>query len=300
MSIDELDVVTRDCRVKLSRVQAVQGSCLAFIGPNGSGKTTILETVLGLRKTAALRGSLLGADFAAWRKRADLRRRLGVLLQRAYLPAGMFVRDIVRLHGGLYQKTSPAILDALGIPPLLDKKYDRLSRGETLRAELMLGLAHEPEMIFLDEPYTGLDSHFMTSLGALLQRLKAAGSTIVMACHSAQELQLADQVAWMTRGELRALEPPQDLLHRLLGDYRLQVSFAHPREADRFRQQILSGPQPQALIVPEPTRLIVFGSESLVRCTHGLVDDNAATMVEFGRTTLVDLLVRCAQDNAHA
>ncbi len=300
LAVRELTVPTRDCTIRLSNIRIEPGHCAAFIGSNGSGKTTVIEAILGLRRTTALAGSLLGHDFAEWGRRPQLRQRLGILLQRTALPAGLQVRDIVRLHRGIYPRTEAAVLEALGIEPLLDKKYERLSRGEALRAELILGLAHQPEIAFLDEPFTGLDQNYMAKVSALLSRFKSQGSTVVMACHSAQELALADHVAWMHRGELVEWGQPDELRRKLLGDYRLQVSFASIQDATWFREKVVAQTRPQYIKSTEPGRLSIYGSEALMQFAHSLVESKSSTTLEFGPTTLGDLLLRCASGDAHA
>lgn len=291
--VRELEVVARDIVTTLIDMRIERGTCVALIGHNGSGKTTIIEAILGIRTPKRLAGAMLGIDFAQWRRKPALRRRLGVLLQNAALPAELFVSDVVTLHRELYGRAAPWILDALGIAALSQKRYKSLSRGERQRVDLMLALAHEPDVAFLDEPYTGLDKQFAEASGEVLARL-AGKSTIVMACHSAEELALSDKVAWMQRGKLRMWAGAEYLRQNLLGDFRLAVTFHDEESAVHFRERVMAEAAPQFTKSDNPLQLSVFGSEALVNLARGLVDDSRLDGLEFGRTSYNDLLYRCA------
>ena len=291
--VRELEVAARDIVTTLVDLRIERGACVALVGHNGSGKTTIIEAILGIRTPKKLSGSMLGIEFSQWRSKPALRRRLGVLLQNTALPGDMYVFDVVTLHRELYGRAAPWIVDALGIAALDKKRYKSLSRGERQRVDLMLALAHEPDIAFLDEPYTGLDRQFAEASGEVIARLSGT-STIVMACHSAEELALSDRVAWMQRGKLRMWAGADYLRQTLLGDFRLAVSFHDEEAAVRFRERVMDEVAPQFTKSENPLQLSVFGSEALVNLARGLVDDSHVDGLEFGRTSYNDLLYRCA------
>lgn len=271
---------------------AHRGECIAFVGHNGSGKTTVLDSLLGLRKDARLRGSLLGHSVRQWRRKTSLRQRLGVLLQRASFPEGLYVREIIALHRSLYSRSSVAVLDALGLEPLRDREYTYLSRGEQQRVDLFMALAHEPELIVLDEPFTGLDSRFARITAALLET--PSSTTVLMACHSELELSLADTMVWMDGGAIRATGHPQDVRCRLLGDYRLSAAFHHEDFAREFAAT-LSRQLPQVLVGMGGTaEVVVAGDESLVRSVQARIPEGELQALRYGPTSLGDLLNRCA------
>lgn len=290
--VREMEVVARDVVTLLNDWEVEHGACVALVGHNGSGKTTIIETLLGIRQPKRLSGAMLGSDFATWRRQPALRRRMGVLLQNAALPAEMYVADVTALHQQLYGKATPAILDALGIGALAKKRYKSLSRGERQRVDLMMALAHEPDLVFLDEPLTGLDKHFAKATCEVVSGL--AHTTVVMACHSAEELALSNKVAWIVRGKLRRWDSAESLRQDLIGDFRLGVSFVSEDAAAHFRAQVMSEIAPQFTQSDNPLQLAVFGSEALVNLARGLVNDSQVSGMEFGRTSYSDLLYRCA------
>jgi ABC-2 type transport system ATP-binding protein len=290
--IDLLRLQTKHFALKVDNWSAPPGACVAFIGRNGSGKSTVLDSLLGLRKDAKLSGSLLGHDVREWRRRAGLRQRLGVLLQRATLPYGLYVRDVIALHRNIYRRSSNDILEALGVPELSKKTYEHLSRGEQQRVELFLGLAHEPDLIVLDEPFTGLDQRFARATADILRGFR--NSTVLMACHSELELSLADTVVWMERGSIRESGNPQALRRQLLGDYRLHASFHEAQEAEAFARLIGERASLQFVRVENGTEVLAGGEESVLRSAPSLVAEGRIAALQYGPTSLTDLLYRCA------
>lgn len=287
----DLEVVAKDFAVQISDWRIERGARVALIGHNGAGKTTIMDALLGLRKPVRLRGSMLGRDFAAWHRRPALRRRLGVLLTRAsYAIDG--VAHIVDFHRRLYGGDSGAAAEALGISPLRGQYYPLLSRGERQRLDLFMALAHRPDIAFLDEPFTGLDQQYTLAAGDLIRGLR--DTTVVMACHSAAELSLASVAAWLDRGRILLCDSPQAMREKLIGEFRLHVSFATPAAAERFRRRAATELKPRFTHVISAVELSLFGSEALVTLARGLVDDAEVTAVELARATFGDLLYRCS------
>lgn len=297
IQVVEMCVPSNDFDTEVSGWQVERGSRVALIGANGSGKTTLMDALLGLRKTRRLQGSMLGESLATWRRRPCLRRRSGVLLQNASLPTEMYVSEVITLHRELYRKSSPDVLDALGVGLLEKKRYVALSRGERQRVDLMMALAHEPEIAFLDEPLTGLDKQYARATCETIAGLQ--DSTVVMACHSAEELDLCDRVAWLQRGRIRAWDSPQQLREQLIGDHRLKVTFTSDAAAAAFGAQVAAECAPRFTQSENPNQLTVFGGESLGRFARSLVDDPQVDGIEFGRASYSDLLYRCALGEDH-
>jgi ABC-2 type transport system ATP-binding protein len=298
IAVESLRVETKDIVVDVADWRVAAGSRVALIGPNGAGKTTLMEALLGLRKTERLRARMLGCDMAAWHRRPNLRRRLGVLLQQASLPPELHVRDIVSLHRQLYRSSAPLAIDALGVRPLLGKVYRSLSRGERQRVDLFVALAHAPDVAFLDEPFTALDHQHALATADLVRSLDR--TTIVMACHNPAELMLADMAVWIVRGTVRRCDAPERLRRALIGDFRLQVSFQSAEACERFAGKVMQQVAPQFASAGSPTQLSLFGSEELVQVARALVDDGEIAAVEFGRTSFADLLYRCSRGDIDA
>jgi ABC-2 type transport system ATP-binding protein len=293
IQVAEMRVPSNDFDIHLTNWHVERGSRVALIGANGSGKTTVMDALLGLRKTTRREGNMLGESLDDWLRKTCLRKRCGVLLQNASLPTEMYVSEVVTLHRELYGRSTHAVLEALGIAPLARKRYSSLSRGERQRVDLMMALAHEPEIVFLDEPLTGLDKQYARALCDTIERLKS--STVVMACHSAEELQLCDRVAWIQRGSIRAWDSPQLLREQLVGDHRLKVNFVDAGDVPGFAQRVTRECGAPRFTQSDGThQLTVFGGESLSQLARDLVDDKRVDGIEFGRTGYTDLLYRCA------
>jgi ABC-2 type transport system ATP-binding protein len=290
--IQSLRLRSGDFSIEVDDWSAPRGACVAFIGRNGSGKTTILDSLLGLRRDADIRASMLGHDSRAWGRRAQLRQRLGVLLQRAAMPFGLYVREIAALHRSIYRRSSAEVMNSLGVPALWEKAYENLSRGEQQRVELFFALAHDPELIILDEPLSGLDQRVAQVTANIVKGI--AGSTVLMACHSELELSMADQVVWLENGAIRECDNPQALRKRLIGEFRMQVSFHREQQATAFVNAVNERIEPQFVHSKSPTEVLIAGDEALVRAAPSLVAEVEIAALQYGPTTLADLLYRCA------
>lgn len=291
--IDSLTVKVDSFDLKIEGWSARCGDCVAFIGRNGSGKTTILESLLGLRKDARLNGNLLGYGMTEWQRNHSLRQRLGVLLQRASLPDGLYVRDIIALHRNLYRRSSPEILELLGLRGLRNHAYNYLSRGEQQRVDLFMSLAHEPELIVLDEPFTGLDARFARTMAALLKS-GLSHSTVLMACHSELELSVANNMVWIDDGTIRETGEPHAVRKRLLGEYCLHASFHRGRFAQEFAEMLRQEFGHVSVRLDKVAGVIVAGDESTVRSAPTLVSQSRIAALRYGPTSLADLLDYCA------
>jgi len=292
VQINSLRLRTDRFTVRMTGWSVPRGACVAFVGPNGSGKTTVLDSLLGLRKDAEISALMLGEEVAVWRRRSALRRRLGVLLQRAAMPFGLYVHEVVALHRNLYGRTSQRVIENLGVLDLQHKHYERLSRGERQRVDLFFALAHQPDLIILDEPFTGLDQRVAQVAATLIESFD--NSTVLMACHSELELSMADTMVWLERGAVRECGHPDDLRRRMLGDFRLEISLHQAAQAAQLVAAIRERLKPQFVQQKSDTDVVVAGEESAVRSVPSLVAHADIAALQYGRTTLADLLYRCA------
>jgi ABC-2 type transport system ATP-binding protein len=292
VQIDSLRLRTDRFTVRMNGWSVPRGACVAFVGHNGSGKTSVLDSLLGLRRDAEINAQMLGQSVATWRRRADLRRRLGVLLQRAAMPFGLYVHEVISLHRNIYGRTSKRVLEELGVLDLQKKSYEWLSRGERQRVDLFFALAHEPELIILDEPFTGLDQRVAQVTADLIESLD--NSTVLMACHSELELCMADTMVWLEYGTVRESGNPDALRRQLLGDFRLEISLQRQSQADALVTAIGERTKPQFVQRRGNTDIVVAGEEAVVRSVPSLVAPADIVALQYGRTTLADLLYRCA------
>ncbi|KQP41144.1 hypothetical protein ASF44_30335 [Pseudorhodoferax sp. Leaf274] len=294
MEIESLTLPLPSLMLSVADFRVEAGNKVALVGRNGAGKTSLLEVMLGLRSGGELRGSLLGQDVERWHKDASLRARVGVQLQKAALPGWLQVSEIVAFHRSLYGRAGEDVAEALGVEPLRRKRYEWLSRGESQRVDLFLALAHRPELLFLDEPLTGLDPQFARSCMQLLEGMR--DSTILMCCHTSEELRLASHVAWIADGRIAHYAARDALRLQLVGDHRLSFQCESDAVARALAASLASAhPQARLASVCEG-RAILFGGDDLNAAARELVAHGDVESVEFGRSTLVDLLQHCARN----
>ncbi len=203
------------------------GEIFAILGPNGSGKTSTLESLEGIRKPDA--GSLRIAEIDPVRQPRRLRNLIGVQLQSSALPASMTV-DEAMLFFTSYHGVEPRgdLVERLGLSEKRAVQYGQLSVGQQRRLALAIAIAHEPRVIFLDEPTAGLDVQSRTDLHALMAELRRKGATIIMATHDMAEAEkLADRAAILLRGEIAAIGSPRQLT--AAGERRTKISVSTER-----------------------------------------------------------------------
>jgi ABC-2 type transport system ATP-binding protein len=188
-----------------------QGEIFGLLGPNGAGKTSTLESLEGLRAPDG--GSLwvMGVDPA--RQSRKLHNVIGVQLQTSGLPDSMRVDEAIKFFSA-YHGVAPRhdLLDRLGLTEKRSAQYHQLSTGLQRRLALALALAHDPPVLFLDEPTAGLDVPSRVELHNLMRELQAAGTTIILATHDMAEAEeMSDRVAILLRGKIAATGSPLEL-----------------------------------------------------------------------------------------
>jgi ABC-2 type transport system ATP-binding protein len=187
------------------------GEIYGLLGPNGAGKTSTLESLEGLRVPDA--GSLRVAGVDPNRDTRGLRNLIGVQLQTSGLPANITVDEAMKFFCA-YHGVRPNIelLDRLGLGEKRQTQYAELSTGQQRRLSLALALAHEPRVLFLDEPTAGLDVGTRVELHSLMQEQKNRGATILMATHDMAEAEeLADRIGILLHGKLVATGTPLEI-----------------------------------------------------------------------------------------
>lgn len=195
-----------------------RGECFGLLGPNGAGKTTTIEILEGLQTPDGGEVELLGMR---WEHDADrIRARLGVQLQEAELPDRSTTEEVVRLFRAFYPagRSVEELLDLVQLAPKRRTQVRNLSGGQRQRLSVACALAGEPELLFLDEPTTGLDPQSRRQLWDVCERFRAAGGTILLTTHFMDEAQrLADRVAIMDAGAVLVEGTPGDLIRSLGG-----------------------------------------------------------------------------------
>ncbi len=195
-----------------------RGECFGLLGPNGAGKTTTVEILEGLTAPTAGDVEVLGER---WTDDAPaLRARLGITLQETHLYERLTVEELVRLFRSFYPR-GRSVDEVIALVELQDKRrarYDRLSGGQKQRLAVACALVGEPELLFLDEPTTGLDPQSRRQLWDVVLAMKARGRTVLLTTHYMDEAErLCDRVAIVDRGRVIALGTPRELIARVVG-----------------------------------------------------------------------------------
>jgi ABC-2 type transport system ATP-binding protein len=190
-----------------------EGEIFGLLGPNGAGKTTTVELIEGLRKSDSGFIKVCGIDVSDGIDKA--KELIGVQLQTTTLYDKIRIGEAIDLFGGYYQKSLPAtqILDELSLSDKEGSFVDVLSGGQRQRLALALALVNDPEILFLDEPTTGLDPQARRNVWDIVERLRERGKTIILTTHYMEEAErLCDRIGIMDQGKIIALDAPRDLI----------------------------------------------------------------------------------------
>ncbi len=211
-----------DVRKAYGDVQAVDGvsfevrsgEVFGLLGPNGAGKTTTVEMLEGLRAPDSGGLEVLGIDAA--RDPGALKERIGVTLQTASLYPKLTVVEILDLFRSFYRRSLPTeqLIEFLDLDERKRAQTRELSGGQRQRLSIALALVNDPEVVFLDEPTTGLDPAARRSLWDLIVGLKAQGKTVLLTTHYLEEAEvLCDRLAIMDHGKVIAMGTVDDLVN---------------------------------------------------------------------------------------
>ena len=182
-----------------------RGEVFALLGPNGAGKTTIMEILEGYIQRTSGHVSVLGYDPDS--SPEDLRSRVGIVLQETGVDLYLKVGEIIKQFSGFYQNPKPIneILDVTGLREQSEIRIRRLSGGQRRRLDVALGIVGDPELLFLDEPTTGLDPYARRNTWNMIASLRKLGKTILLTTHYMDEAEvLADKIALLNAGIIEA------------------------------------------------------------------------------------------------
>jgi ABC-2 type transport system ATP-binding protein len=200
--------------------EVATGEVFALLGPNGAGKTTIVEILEGFRVRSDGLVRTLGVDPADTGTQRWLRTRIGVVLQELAIEPFYSVRQVLSRNSGFYPNPRPVseVLDLIGLSEKADERIKRLSGGQQRRLDVGLGIIGNPELLFLDEPTTGLDPLGRRETWELIRRLAAGGTTVLLTTHYMDEVEaLADRVAVLFGQEIVARGTPASIGGRDVG-----------------------------------------------------------------------------------
>ena len=205
-----------------------RGELFALLGTNGAGKTSTMEMLEGLAPPARGTVRVLGCD--PCRDRARVRRRLGIMLQEGWFPADLTVAETGRMWAGTLSapRPVPEALELVGLGHRAGVAVRSLSGGERRRLDLAMAILGRPEVLFLDEPTTGLDPESRRRTWRLIRELLGSGTTIMLTTHYLEEAEeLADRVAIMHQGRIVRTGTPAEVA----ASQPARISFELPENA---------------------------------------------------------------------
>jgi ABC-2 type transport system ATP-binding protein len=225
-------IAVRSLQKRYDKVEAVKGidfevgpgEVFGLLGPNGAGKTSTIEILEGLRPRTGGDAVVLGFD--PDRQKQQLKDRIGVCLQATNLPAKIRVREALELFGSFYTRSISAehLLKRLQLWEKRAAFYETLSGGQKQRLALALALVNDPQLLFLDEPTTGLDPQIRLEIHGLIEEMKSEKRTVVLTTHYIEEAErLCDRVAIIDEGRIVAMGTPRELQQQSKGQSRIDI-----------------------------------------------------------------------------
>ncbi|MBI3563871.1 MAG: ABC transporter ATP-binding protein [Elusimicrobia bacterium] len=227
-----------------------QGLCFGLLGPNGAGKTTTVEMMEGITApdsgVVLYKGLPIGADF---------RERSGIQFQETALQEKLTVRELLTLFGSLYPRTAsiPELVELCGLSEFLDRDARNLSGGQRQRVLLAIALVNDPDIVFLDEPTTGLDPQARRNFWELVRLIKTRGKTVLLTTHYMEEAyELCDEVAIMDRGQVIAQGEPDHLLKKYFDGVTIELPKADYRPVATAAAKVVEREDMVELMTAEP------------------------------------------------
>jgi len=201
-----------------------QGEVFGLLGPNGAGKTTTIEIMEGLREPNGGEVKILGLD--PWKNGYELHKKIGVIPQEFTFFEKTSPREAINYYANLFnvKVNADEILKEVLLEDMSKQSFENLSGGQKQKTGLALSLVNSPELLFLDEPTTGLDPNARRAIWEVIRSLKAKGKTIILTTHYLDEAQqLSDRVAIMDHGHIVAMGTTEEIIQRHGSGERLEI-----------------------------------------------------------------------------
>jgi ABC-2 type transport system ATP-binding protein len=248
--VTDLAVEVRGLTKSYGAVEAVRGIDLhvergevfALLGPNGAGKTTTVEILEGHRSRTSGEVSVLGHDPGKGER--AFRERIGIVLQETGVEPYLQVEEVIDLYRRYYPNPRPLdeIIEVVGLEEKRRARVKKLSGGQQRRLDVAIGLAGDPDLLFLDEPTTGFDPSARRGAWEMVKNLQILGKTVFLTTHYMDEAQhLADRAAIIVDGRIVAEGPPNELTT----DGRTTISFSLPPGAPPLPRELASSFAPE-------------------------------------------------------
>ncbi|MFP4643626.1 MAG: ABC transporter ATP-binding protein [Spirochaetales bacterium] len=262
-------ISVHNLRKRYKNVQAVdgvsfeipEGICFGLLGPNGAGKTTAIEMMEGISQPDSgeilFRGAPIGSHF---------KEKVGIQFQSTALPEFITVRETLKLFAAFYPtaREIDEVIDICSLTDIIDRDNRKLSGGQRQRLLLALAIVHRPEIVFLDEPTTGLDPQARRNFWQLIRRIRSERTTVILTTHYMDEAEiLCDQIAIMDQGKILEIDAPEVLLNR------------------HFSGSVIHVPDPGEEILGNPERLPsgAMLHDGVVELTSDRLDDSVRSLL---------------------
>jgi len=230
-------IEVKDLKKSYGRLKAVDGISFAvkpgevfgLLGPNGAGKTTTIEIMEGLRERDSGEVKVLGLD--PWKEGYELHKKIGVIPQEFTFFEKTTPREAIEYYASLFniKVDTDAILKEVLLNDMKMHVFENLSGGQKQKTGLALSLVNSPELLFLDEPTTGLDPNARRAIWEVIRKLKAKGKTIILTTHYLDEAQqLSDRVAIMDHGHIVAMGTTEEIIQQHGSGERLEIQGEQP------------------------------------------------------------------------
>jgi ABC-2 type transport system ATP-binding protein len=272
-----------------------KGEVFALLGPNGAGKTTTIEILEGFRTRSGGEVETLGVDPASRSTQRWLRTRIGVVLQELAVENYFSVRQVLTRNAGYYPSPRPVdeVIELIGLREKADERVKKLSGGQQRRLDVGLGIIGNPELLFLDEPTTGLDPSGRRDSWNLIRALSSAGTTILLTTHYMDEVEaLADRVAVLRDATIVASGTPTSIGGRDSGT--VTIRFALP-------EGVAVADLPVQITVLEDG-LVQIVTEDELKVLHALTGwaidgDHTLSGLSVSRVSLEDVYLQLTRDD---
>jgi len=222
-------------------LEVERGECFGLLGPNGAGKTTTIEILEGLLAPTSGEVEVLGLRWG--QADNEIRQQIGISLQETRLSEKLTVRETVTLFRSFYRRgCSPdAALARVSLEEKATAMVGKLSGGQKQRLAVACALVGDPQLLFLDEPTTGLDPQSRRQLWDIIREIKAAGRTVLLTTHYMDEAErLCDRVAIVDHGQVIALGTPRELISSLGGEHIIEFTLEGDGKQHALRQAALA------------------------------------------------------------
>lgn len=297
-------LIVKDLVKHYGDVQAVRGvsfevndgEIFGLLGPNGAGKTSTVECIIGLRQPDSGTIELCGIDSRA--HPGQVRQHIGVALQSTALQDKITPREALSLFGSFYARRAPveSLIKRFSLEEKADAPFDALSGGQRQRLALALAFVNEPEVLFLDEPTTGLDPQSRRELRNDILQMRAEGHTVVLTTHYLEEAHaLCDRVAIIDHGTVIAMGKPDELIAKSKESSRISVTTSRPMDQATLAQlNAVKHVEIDGLIASITTKDVSKTVIAIVKLIEAM--GHELTDIQIQRSSLEDAFIELTRD----